>query len=308
MPVDFSTFSYGFDLFITPLSAVVDKCEQAQQKLYTSEQVMYSAQKAQSKHTVRQIHLLQVQGTCNPDWGPITWPDDIVQHLRSPGLLTVQVYVYNLENAPAMRPAPGHIVPRQSASTKTNASHFTQTQLPNQSSLTHQSVSAEDSSSDGAEPHQQASEPLQAYVHTVSEHLPLHTKSTLILSAEVNLDELHVFHHDLPALDVCLPPNTLVLELTDGLGLFPSLAPDSASSDMASSADKAAASIPTLPGAAALQMQSITDHAVPDAGSITEQVCSFKIICWSYSQSQPRSIIMEPLYLEAAQASCPAQS
>ena len=221
-----------------------------------------------------EFHLLQVQGTCNPDWGPISWPDDVVQRLRSPGLLTVQVYVYN---APARRPTPGHIIPRQSAIAQTTANHFNQTQLPCQ---------ANQSGSDGAEQHQQASEPQKAYVQVASGDPPLLARRALVLSAEVNLDELHVFQNDLPGLDVCLPPNTLVLDLTDGLSMFPSLALHSASSDTAPLADKAAASVPTTPGAAALQNQSVSEHAMPDAGSITEQVCSFRIICRSNSKSQ----------------------
>ena len=235
-------------------------------------------------------HLLQVQGTCNPDWGPVNWPENVAQRLRTPGLLTVQVYMYNLDNAPARRPAPGHIVPRQSASAQTTARHFSQTQIPTQASIANQSVSDGDSSSDAAEQHQQALELLEADAHAPSGLPPLPAKRALVLSAEVNLDELHVFQNDLPALDVCLPPNTLVLELTDGLCLFPSLALHNQSLDLAPLADKAAASVPTMPGAAALQKQSVTEHAIPDAGSLTEQVCSFRMICWSSSKSNHQAL------------------
>ena len=237
-----------------------------------------------------EFHILQVQGTCNPDWGPINWPDSIAQRLRTPGLLTVQVYVYNLAKAPARRPAPGYIVPRQSATARTTASQFTQTQIPSQASIANQSVSDGDSSSDGAEQHQQALELLEADAHAASGHPPLLARRALVLSAEVDLDELHVFQNDLPALVVCLPPNTLVLELTDGLCLFPSLALHNPSSDLAPLADKAAASVPTMPGAAALQDQSVTEHAMPDAGSITEQVCSFRMICLSNSKSDHQAL------------------
>ena len=195
-------------------------------------------------------------------------------------MLTVQVYVYNLHSAPARRPTPGHIVPRQSALAQTSANHLTQTQFPGPALSANQSVHGGDSSSDEAEQHQQALELHEAPVHAASGHPPLVAGRALILSAEVNLDELHIFQNDLPALDVCLPPNTLVLELTDGLCLFPSLALHNASSDVAPLADKAAASVPTLPGAA-LQDQMATEHAMPDAGSLTEQVRSLKMICWS---------------------------
>lgn len=216
-----------------------------------------------------------MQGTCNPDWGPISWPDDVIQCLRSPGLLTIQVYVYNHDHAPAKRPTPGHIVSRQSAI----ASHFADSviQFPSQILSADQSLSDGEGSSDGAEQHHQASELLKPDVQAASDDPPLPATRTLILSAEVNLDELHVSQDDLSALDVCPPHNTLVLELTDGLCLFPSLALHNASSDLGPLADKAAASVPTIPGPDQLQHQRLTGQAVPNAGSITGQVCSFTL-------------------------------
>ena len=55
VPADSRTFSYDFDLLITPSSAEVDTCEQAQQKLYTSEQVKYTAKVVQCNYTIRQV-------------------------------------------------------------------------------------------------------------------------------------------------------------------------------------------------------------------------------------------------------------
>lgn len=227
-----------------------------------------------------------MQGTCNPDWGPVSWPDDVIQCLRSPGLLTIQVYVYNYNHAPARRPTPGHIVPQQFANAQRTASHFADIaiQSPSKISSADQSSSGGKSSSDGTEHHHQASELHNTDVQATSDHPPLAASRTLILSAEVNLDELHVFQDDLPALDVCLPPNTLVLELTDGMCLFPALDVHNASSDLGPLADKATASVSTIPGPERLQHQRLTGHAVPDAGSITEQVCSFSVTCQHFLQ------------------------
>ena len=225
-----------------------------------------------------------MQGTCNPDWGPINWPDDVIQCLRSPGLLTIHVYVYNRDRAPARRPAPGHIVPHQSAIAQRTASHLADPAMPSPSQMSSadQSFIGGESSSDGTE--HQASELHNTDMQATSDHPPLAASRTLILSAEVNLDELHVFQDDLPALDVCLPPNTLVLELTDGMCLFPSLDVHNASSDLSPLADKATASVSTIPGPERLQHQRLTGHAVPDAGSITEQVCSFSVTCQHFLQ------------------------
>lgn len=101
---------------------------------------------------------------------------------------------------------------------------------------------------------------------------------SLILTAEVNLDELNVFHQDLTGLDVCLPPNTLVLELTEGLCLFPSLDLAGESSDLAPLADTATANMPLLPGSSLPQHQSAAataaaDDNMPVQGSVSEQVC-----------------------------------
>ena len=230
-----------------------------------------------------------MRGTCNPDWGPISWPEDVVQRLRSPGLLIVQVYVYNLHSAPARRPTPGNIVPRQSALAQTSANHLTQTH-PSQLPSASQSVNDDDSSNDEAGQHQQSVQLLEAYMHAAAGHPPLVARRALILSAEVNLDELRVFQNDLPALDVCLPPNTLVLGLTDGLCIFPALALHNASSDVAPLAGNAGCRLPTLPGVA-LQDQMVTAHAMPDAGSLTEQVRFMKTICWSNSKSKLSGVI-----------------
>lgn len=203
-----------------------------------------------------------------------------MQHLRSPGLLTVHVYAYSLHKAPSERPTPGHIVSQQPVHEQKTASHITETasQFSGQVSSADQSLGDGDNSSDEAEQHrhqQEASELSAAPVDAATEGLSLlDARRVLVLSAEVNLDELHAIQDDLPALDVCLPPNTLILELTDGLCLFPSLSLCNASSDSAALADKAAASVPVVPGASALLDQA--EHAIPDTGSVSEQVCSLK--------------------------------
>ena len=213
--------------------------------------------------------------------------------------------------AQSRRPTPGHIVPYKPARARLNASQTKEvvTQLQTDpgdaqldlalhtpasqswhakdsassdqvSSAGHSNDCGDYSSDDVAEGLNQQ----EASAHNAL-WLPTVTGSTthpaarrqLILSADINLDELHAFQEDLTALDVYLPPNTLVLEFTDGLCLFPSLHHGSTSSDSSAIADRAAASLPVMPGTAALQDQAIS-HAVPDSGAISEQVCTAQLL------------------------------
>ncbi|KAL3144730.1 hypothetical protein ABBQ38_001851 [Trebouxia sp. C0009 RCD-2024] len=187
--------------------------------------------------------LVQVQGTCNPDWAPISWSDDASQHLRTQCVISIHVYAYCLPGTAHERPAPGHILPRQPADKQEAANHIAVQQEP---------------------PRQ----PFSTDESAASSQVSTAVRTALILSAEVNLDELHPFQDDLAALDVCLPPNTLVLELSDGLCLFPSL---TASSDLSHLSNKAAVRIPVLPGSPARPDQAMTELALPDAGFLTEQ-------------------------------------
>lgn len=94
---------------------------------------------------------------------------------------------------------------------------------------------------------------------------------SLVMTAEINLNELHVFHPDLAALNVCLPPNTLVLELTEGWCLFPSLDVASASGDQAQHANHATANAPDTPGSSTAQELSSAAGFAPTIGSLSEQ-------------------------------------
>ena len=94
----------------------------------------------------------------------------------------------------------------------------------------------------------------------------------LVMTAEINLNELHNFHQDLAALNVCLPPNTLVLELTEGLCLFPSLDVASAAGDQAQHANHATASMPDVAGSSIAQELSPAAGCAPTTSSLSEQV------------------------------------
>lgn len=227
--------------------------------------------------------LVQVQGTCNPDWAPVTWSDDASQHLRTPCLIIIHVYAYCIPDTADERPAPGHILPRQPADKQKAANHMAVQQevprqpLPTADPAASSRVSTGDETAGDDDSCDSAHQPWHQHTGPTETLPPPAARQALILSAEVILDELHLFQDDLAAVDVCLPPNTLVLELTDGLCLFPSLTLSHASSDLSHLSDKAAASIHVTPGSPAWPGQAMTEHALPDAGSLTEQVCSFKL-------------------------------
>jgi len=265
---------------------------------------------------------LQVQGTCNPDWAPIDWPDKARGQLRTLSTVTLQVYANH--KTQARRAIPGHVLSHNSSASVEGARSLAgadhdqnlvaqlegkqgnqeqavsvssqpenqqqsanqqpasdalnqepQLSQPSAVNTDHQfgpatrqdSLDSSDSGQDGS--------PADAKPSLSSQPIP---DRSLILTAEVNLDELNVFHQDLAALDVCLPPNTLVLELTEGLCLFPSLDLAGASSDMCPLADTATASTPLLPGSSLPQHQSAAataaaDDNMPVQGSMSEQVC-----------------------------------
>ncbi|DBA75736.1 TPA: hypothetical protein ACH3X1_010151 [Trebouxia sp. C0004] len=223
--------TYTFDLLVNQEPAAP---QQAQQKLYASE---------------------QVQGTCNPDWGPIDWPDKARGQLCTLSTVTLQVYASHKTHA--KRAVPGHVLSYHSsidgARSLAGVDH-TQNHASQLEGNLEQAVSI----STQPENQQQSA--------NLSQPIP---DRSLILTAEVNLDELNVFHQDLAALDVCLPPNTLVLELTEGLCLFPSLDLAGASSDLAPLADTATAKTPLLPGGSLPQHQSAA--AADDNMPVSEQ-------------------------------------
>jgi len=266
---------------------------------------------------------LQVQGTCNPDWAPIDWPDKARGQLRTLSIVTLQVYANH--KTQAKRAVPGHVLSYDTSASVDGARSLAgvvqdQNRVPqldgkkgNQEqavSISTQTVAAEHQqqsatqqpASDALNQEPQLSQPSAANTdhrfvpatrqdsHDSSDSgqdgstteanpslssQPIPDRS-LILTAEVNLDELNVFHQDLASLDVCLPPNTLVLELTEGLCLFPSLDLAGTSSDLAPLADTAAANMPLLPGNSLAQHQSAAaaaaDDNMPVQGSMSEQV------------------------------------
>ena len=271
---------------------------------------------------------LQVQGTCNPDWAPIDWPDKARGQLRTLSTVTLQVYANH--KTQAKRAVPGHVLSYGSSASVHGARSLAgadqdqnlvpqlqgkqgnQEQAVSISTQTGAGCQAEDQqqsatqqpASDALNQEPQLSQPSAANTdhrfvpatrqdsHDSSDSgqdgstaeanpslssQPIPDRS-LILTAEVNLDELNVFHQNLAALDICLPPNTLVLELTEGLCLFPSLDLAGASSDLAPLADTATANTPSLPGGSLPQHQSAAataaaDDNMPVQGSISEQVC-----------------------------------
>ena len=270
---------------------------------------------------------LQVQGTCNPDWASISWPDKARGQLRTLSTVTLQVYANH--RTQAKRAVPGHVLSygssanvdgaislagadqnqnlasqlegnqEQVVSISTHTVAGSQAEDQQQSATQHpasdalnqepklsqtsavntdhrfvpatrqDSQDSSDSGKDGSTPETKLSLTSR----------PISYRS-LILTAEVNLDELNVFHQNLAALDVCLPPNTLVLELTEGLCLFPSLDLAGASSDLAPLADTATANTRLLPGGSLPQHQSAAaaasaaaDDNMPVQGLMSEQVC-----------------------------------
>lgn len=273
----------------------------------------------------------QVQGTCNPDWAPIDWPDKARGQLRTLSTVTLQVYANH--KTQAKRAVPGHVlasdssasvhgarslagadqdqnpVPQSEGDQEQALSFSTQTTAGSQAEDQQQSASQQPAS-DALNQQPQLSQPSAGNTdhrfvpatrqdsHDSSDSgqdgstaeadpslssRPIPDRS-LILTAEVNLDELNIFHQDLAALDVCLPPNTLVLELTEGVCLFPSLDLAGASSDLPHLADTATANMPLLPGSSLPQHQSAAataaaDDNMPVQGSMSEQVwlCSLTL-------------------------------
>ncbi|DBA86391.1 TPA: hypothetical protein ACH3X2_005616 [Trebouxia sp. C0005] len=289
--------TYTFDLLVHQEPAAT---QQGQQKLYASE---------------------QVQGTCNPDWAPIDWPDKARGQLRTLSTVTLQVYAHH--KTQAKRAVPGHVLSYDSSASVDGASSLAgadqdQTLVPQSEGNQEQAVSISTQTVAGSQAgDRQQSATQQPASDTLNQELQLSQPSaatidhrfvpatrqdshdssdsgqdgaeanpslssqsipecSLILTAEVNLDELNIFHQNLAALDVCLPPNTLVLELTEGLCLFPALDQAGASSDLAPLADTATANTPLLPGSSLPQHQSTAttaaaDDNMPVQGSMSEQ-------------------------------------
>lgn len=257
-----------------------------------------------------------MHGTCNPNWAPIIWDSKTVLQLRSCSTVTVEVYAATTPHAHGKRPAPGHVSPRGSNAAvhsgdqqnsaasslvvqqghelisavaqqqqnmyqhagQQTAGDRQDVQLdhslpePNKSSASQRFVPAVRQASQDSSDSGQADHTTDAETQSLSKS----TQDGLLLTAEVNLDELHVFHQDLAALDVCLPPNTLVLELAEGLCLFPSLDLGSASSDLAPLADTATASLPLVPGSLpAVHPSAAGTDGMPLQGFISDQVSAF---------------------------------
>lgn len=238
-----------------------------------------------------------MQGTCNPDWRPIVWPDKTQSKLRTLNIVNVQVYANTHHQGQSQRPTPGYITLQHSTALPASVTdsiavapdqdgqqHFQPRQnqhaedLPNgyhtdeqQSQVQSKDVSPNKPASVEHQPDPDDPDGFKQ-VADVEQAPPGMSGQSLIMTAEVNLDELHVFHQDLTALDVCLPPNTLVFELTEGLCLFPSLNLGSGASDLAPLADEATASVPTIPSGVPAQGQSSAIDAVPATSLLSEQV------------------------------------
>lgn len=264
--------TYTFDLLVNQGPAATQK---GQQKLYASE---------------------QVQGTCNPDWVPIQWPDKARGQLRTLSTVTLQVYANH--KTKAKRAVPGHVLSYKSSASVQgttsvagaghNQNFVAQVEGKQEQAISNptrrqcqQQAASQQPASDALDQEPQSSQPNAqqlSQLNTDHHFVPATRQDSfirsLILTAEVNLDELNILQQDLVALDVCLPPNTLVLELTEGLCLFPSLDLASSSSDVGLLADTATANTPLLPGSSLAQHQSATaaaDDSMPVQGSMSEQ-------------------------------------
>lgn len=153
----------------------------------------------------------QVQATRNPDWAALAWDASSRQQaalLQEVSTIRISVYTHTQQPSQKFRPAPGHVLFRHNRGV---------VPPPGQHDNSAQHL-------DGA-----AAYCLLAPSCSASQ---LSTSSAVIdrkhqhepaFSAEVDLNDLIVIQGTLAALDVCLPPNTLVLDLKEGFCVFPSL-------------------------------------------------------------------------------------
>ena len=241
------------------------------------------------------------------------WPDSVSQ-LRTLTSLTVNVYANADCNHQAKRPTPGHIIVRGSqalpygandsaeAASEEVEQYCDQQHAVSAISLQHNSHHPDATTKSPEKSKTDTSRAAASHVDTVAEQSTAADSSddqqddeqsdglpsqqhmscspsgrTLTLTAEFNLDELHVFHQELASLNVSLPPNTLIVELAEGLCLFPSLNLTSTSSDLAPPSDTATASTPVLPGSLAAP-QTAAD-TVGASSLLSEQVYTLLVLC-----------------------------
>ena len=177
----------------------------------------------------------QVQATRNPDWASFIWEASSVKQaalLREVSTVQICVYASTQQPSHANRPTPGHVPYRHNkgivpapASLDAIASLSQQISRPAPGTVSQQ-VPAE---------RQKAGSTDSDLPDALQPQIPAFT-------AEVNLNDLVAVQGTLAALDVCLPENTLVLELKEGVCLFPSL--ESQSDSLQTAADSQQATTP----------------------------------------------------------------
>lgn len=203
----------------------------------------------------------QVRATRNPDWASFIWEASSAKQaalLRE--VSTIQICVYANKQPPshANRPTPGHVPYRHNkgivpapATAHALASSSQQICTPTPGTVSQQ-LPTEHQKADG----------------TDSDSPDTSHSQTRAFTAEVNLNDLVAVQGTLAALDVCLPQNTLVLELKEGFCLFPSLELQSDSLQLAADSQQATSTAPMAdqgtplaePGQVILGQQNLCSH------------------------------------------------
>lgn len=199
----------------------------------------------------------QVQATRNPDWAAFAWDTSSSKEaalLREVSSIQISVYAYAQQVSEAIRPTPGHVPFRHNKGVVPPPIVIdTSAQQSPAASAT--SASANSLSTINADSH--------------SLHMPHQCERKATFTAEVNLDDLIAIQGTLAALDVCLPPNTLILDLKEGFCLFPSLELQLESLQVASDSQLGTAAAPQA------------DQSLPaqEPGQVRDPSTSGKLAC-----------------------------
>lgn len=174
----------------------------------------------------------QVEANCNPDWAPFVWDAASARDLellRTTTKIHVQVYAHS----PALhcnpkRSIPGHVPYRHNQGMVSAPEAFNTSVVLNKARSANLVGSGQQHVT-AAPAHQTAGDASETGSQDSSERdasgssLQSDSHTTVTLTAQVSLNDLVAFQGSLATLDVCLPPNTLVLDLKEGFCLFPSL-------------------------------------------------------------------------------------
>ena len=172
----------------------------------------------------------QVQATCNPDWASFAWDFSSVKEaalLQEVSNIQLCVYANTQQPSQSDRPTPGRVPFRHNRGVlPAPDGHSAQRLHVTTPATSKQSVQH------------------QGSVGTDLHDSDKQQQQMLACTAEVNLNDLVAIQGTLAALDVCLPPNTLVLELKEGFCLFPSLQLQSDSLQLAADSQQATSVAP----------------------------------------------------------------